>query len=70
MGSGALSACANLAFLLAVRSGELAIVAVITALYPVVTVVLARVLLRERLHPAQIAGLAAAALAVSLLATA
>ena len=67
-GSGVLSALANLAFLLAVRSGELAIVAVITALFPAVTVVLARLVLRERLHPAQVAGLAAAALAVSLLA--
>ena len=34
VGSGALSALANLAFLLAVRSGDLSIVAVITALYP------------------------------------
>ncbi|MGO9177833.1 MAG: EamA family transporter [Candidatus Limnocylindrales bacterium] len=70
LGSGALSACANLAFLLAVRSGELAIVAVITALFPAVTVLLARLVLRERLHPTQVAGLAAAALAVSLLARA
>ena len=68
IGSGALSALANLAFLLAVRSGDLSIVAVITALYPGATVVLARVVLGERLHPAQVAGLAAAALAVSLLA--
>jgi len=65
-----LSALANLAFLLAVRSGELAIVAVIAALFPAVTVVLARLVLRERLHPAQVAGLVAAALAVSLLALA
>jgi len=68
IGSGALSALANLAFLAAVRSGDLSIVAVITALYPGVTVVLAWVVLGERLHPAQVAGLAAAALAVSLLA--
>ena len=68
IGSGALSALANLTFLLAVRSGDLSIVAVITALYPGVTVVLAWVVLGERLHPAQVAGLAAAALAVSLLA--
>ena len=54
----------------AVRSGELAIVAVITALFPAVTVMLARLVLRERLHPAQVAGLAAAGLAVSLLALA
>jgi drug/metabolite transporter (DMT)-like permease len=68
IGSGALSALANLAFLLAVRSGDLSIVAVITALYPGATVVLARVVLGERLHVGQVVGLAAGALAVSLLA--
>jgi drug/metabolite transporter (DMT)-like permease len=68
IGSGALGALANLAFLLAVRSGDLSIVAVITALYPGATVVLARVVLGERLHPRKGVGLAAAALAVSLLA--
>jgi len=68
IGSGALSALANLAFLLAVRSGDLSIVAVITALYPGATVVLARVVLSERLHLGQVVGLAAGALAVSLLA--
>jgi drug/metabolite transporter (DMT)-like permease len=67
-GSGALSAVANLAFLLAVRSGDLSIVAVITALYPGATVVLARVVLGERLRLGQVVGLAAGALAVSLLA--
>jgi drug/metabolite transporter (DMT)-like permease len=67
-GSGALSALANLAFLLAVRSGDLSIVAVITALYPGATVVLARVVLGERLRLGQVVGLAAGALAVSLLA--
>lgn len=67
-GSGALSAVANLAFLVAVRSGDLSVVAVITALYPAGTVLLARIVLGERLHRVQIAGLAAAAAAVSLLA--
>ena len=68
VGSGALSALANLAFLLAVRSGDLSIVAVITALYPGATVVLAWIVLGERLHRVQVAGLAAAGLAVCLLA--
>ena len=68
IGSGTLGALANLAFLLAVRSGDLSIVAVITALYPGATLVLARVVLSERLHPRKGVGLAAAALAVSLLA--
>jgi drug/metabolite transporter (DMT)-like permease len=59
---------ANLAYLLAVREGELAVVAVITALYPAGTVLLARMVLTERIGPRQLAGLGLAAVAVSLLA--
>jgi drug/metabolite transporter (DMT)-like permease len=66
--AGALDSLANLAFLLAVRDGDLAIVAVITALYPAATVLLARAFLAERIGPAQLAGLGLAAVAVSLLA--
>ena len=43
--AGALDSLANFAFLLAVRDGDLAVVAVITALYPAGTVLLARALL-------------------------
>ncbi len=67
-GAGVLDSLANFAFLLAVREGDLAVVAVITALYPASTVLLARVLLNERIGRAQIAGLGIAAVAVSLLA--
>jgi drug/metabolite transporter (DMT)-like permease len=66
--AGALDSLANFAFLLAVRDGDLALVAVITALYPAGTVLLARVLLAERIGRAQLAGLGVAAVAVSLLA--
>jgi drug/metabolite transporter (DMT)-like permease len=66
--AGALDSLANFAFLLAVREGDLAIVAVITALYPAATVVLARAFLAERLGTSQLAGLGLAAVAVSLLA--
>ncbi|HWK27572.1 MAG TPA: EamA family transporter [Solirubrobacter sp.] len=66
--AGALDSLANFAFLLAVRSGDLAIVAVITALYPASTVLLARAFLGERMGRAQLAGLGLAAAAVSLLA--
>ncbi len=66
--AGALDAAANLAFLLAAREGQLAVVAVVTALYPAATLVLARVVLHERLAPAQLLGLAGAAAAVVLLA--
>ncbi|MER6400912.1 EamA family transporter [Kitasatospora sp. NPDC001603] len=66
--AGVLDSLANLLFLLAARSGDLAVVAVITALYPAGTVLLARAVLAERIHRLQLAGLAAAAVAVSLLA--
>jgi drug/metabolite transporter (DMT)-like permease len=66
--AGALDSLANFAFLLAVRDGDLAVVAVITALYPAATVLLARALLAERMAATQLAGLGLAAVAVSLLA--
>jgi drug/metabolite transporter (DMT)-like permease len=66
--AGALDSLANLAFLLAVRDGDLAVIAVITALYPAGTVLLARLLLAERIGRWQLVGLGLAAAAVSLLA--
>ena len=68
--AGVLDGLANFAFLLAVREGELALVGVVTALYPASTLVLARVVLHERLSPPQAAGLGVAAAAVVLLALA
>src|SRR4051794_34289845 len=66
--AGALDSLANFAFLLAVRDGDLAVIAVITALYPAGTVLLARAVLGERLQGLQVAGLGLAAVAVSVLA--
>ncbi|MEU1202393.1 EamA family transporter [Streptomyces sp. NPDC005813] len=66
--AGALDSVANLLFLLAARSGDLTVVAVITALYPAGTVLLARSVLAERIHRSQLVGLGTAAVAVSLLA--
>ena len=66
--AGVLDSVANLLFLLAARSGDLAVVAVITALYPAGTVLLARKVLAERIHRGQLIGLGTAAAAVSLLA--
>ncbi|MGW9384957.1 EamA family transporter [Streptomyces globisporus] len=63
-----LDSVANLLFLLAARSGDLAVVAVITALYPAGTVLLARSVLSERIYRGQLIGLGTAAVAVSLLA--
>ncbi|MGW0997730.1 EamA family transporter [Streptomyces sp. NPDC002523] len=67
-GAGVLDSIANLLFLLAARSGDLAVVAVLTALYPVGTVLLARGVLAERIARGQLVGLGTAAVAVSLLA--
>jgi drug/metabolite transporter (DMT)-like permease len=59
---------ANALFLLATQQhSQLAIVGVLASLYPVSTVVLAQVVLRERLVPAQLAGLASALAAVVLI---
>jgi drug/metabolite transporter (DMT)-like permease len=68
LGVGVLDNAANLAYLLATRSGLLAAVAVIASLYPVVTVLLARRVLHEHLTPTQFAGLALALGGVVLLA--
>ncbi|MGW0030365.1 EamA family transporter [Streptomyces sp. NPDC003314] len=66
--AGVLDSVANLLFLLAARGGDLAVVAVVTALYPAGTVLLARSVLAERVHRGQLVGLGTAAVAVSLLA--
>ncbi|MFH8750769.1 EamA family transporter [Streptomyces rimosus] len=68
--AGVLDSLANLLFLLAARSGDLTVVAVVTALYPAGTVLLARGVLAERIHRGQLIGLGTAAVAVSLLALA
>jgi drug/metabolite transporter (DMT)-like permease len=65
--AGALDMGANIAFLLASRSGMLSIVAVISALYPGPTVLLARVVLKEKLTGPRIAGLALALAGVALI---
>lgn len=64
--TGLLSGLANIAFLAATGHGELAIIAVLSALYPAVTVLLARAFLAERWTRHQAIGLVAAAAAVVL----
>ena len=58
----------NVTFLIATRSGALAIAAVLTALYPVGTILLARVFLKERIALSQGAGIVLALGACALLA--
>ncbi len=67
---GPLGATAQGAFLVATQQGLLSIVSVISSLYPASTVLLAALLLREKILPWQAAGLSLAALAVTLVALA
>jgi uncharacterized membrane protein len=67
--SGVLDAAGNALYLLASRAGDLTVAAVLTSLYPAVTVLLARLTYRETLRPVQKVGLAVAAVAVVLTAT-
>lgn len=64
--AGLLDCAANATYLVAVRHGSLAWVAAISSLYPVSTVLLARVVLSERLGRVQLYGLGGAGLALIL----
>lgn len=59
---------ATLLYYLATHAGMLATVAVLTSLYPGITVLLAYVVMRERISPAQRTGLGLCALAVAAIA--
>jgi drug/metabolite transporter (DMT)-like permease len=66
---GFVNVAADIFYLLATREGLLSLVAVITSMYPAVTVVLARVVLSERVLAQQSVGLALAGASVVLIAT-
>ena len=66
-GSGVLDVGANVFYLLATRSGLLTLVAVLTSMYPAVTVVLARLFLDERFARTQLFGLSLAAASIILI---
>jgi drug/metabolite transporter (DMT)-like permease len=65
---GALEVVANGLYILAVREGLLSLVGVLGSLYPISTVVLARVVLGERLGRVQQVGLALALVGIGLIA--
>lgn len=65
---GCLEMAANVGFAFAATEGLLSLTSVLASLYPVVVVVLAWLVLHERLQPSQKAGVAAALLGVALIA--
>jgi drug/metabolite transporter (DMT)-like permease len=69
VGAGVLDTLANVLYLLAARRGLVSLVAVLTSLYPASTVLLARAVLGERMHRAQLTGVGVALAAVALMAT-
>jgi drug/metabolite transporter (DMT)-like permease len=66
--AGLLAAAAVLAFLLATQTDLLTVAAVLTSLYPAVTILLAALVLKEHIHRAQGVGLGLCAVAVALVA--
>lgn len=67
---GVIDAIANTGLLLGVRLGELSVIAVLTALYPAGTIILAAIVLRERIAWLQYVGLVLAVAAGAMLALA
>lgn len=67
-GAGVADTAANALFLLASRHGMLTITGVLIALYPASTVLLAQMVLHERVSRLQLSGFAVAAAAVTLIA--
>ncbi|MBC7725581.1 MAG: EamA family transporter [Burkholderiaceae bacterium] len=65
---GVVDATANVLLLLGLRTGDLSVMAVLTAMYPAGTIILAAIVLRERITPTQLVGLVLAIAAAALLA--
>jgi drug/metabolite transporter (DMT)-like permease len=70
MVAGFFDSSANIFFTLASRVGSLSVVAVLTALYPLGTIILARIFLKEKIARTQLVGILLALSASALLAVA
>lgn len=68
VGCGILDVLANIGLLVGLRLGELSVQSVLIALYPAGTILLAAIVLRERIAPVQYAGLGLALTASAMLA--
>jgi len=68
--AGVVATAAVVAFLLATQTGLLTVASVMTSLYPAITIALATVVLRERIHGSQGVGLLLCGIAVGLVAAA
>ncbi|WP_205868893.1 DMT family transporter [Mycolicibacter senuensis] len=65
--AGMMDVGANVAMLLALRNSSLSLGGMLISLFPVVTVLLAIAVLRERVHPWQVVGMAAAVVSVAMI---
>jgi len=68
MATGFLDSSANVFFTIASRQGSLSVVSVLTALYPLGTIILARIFLKEKIARSQMFGIILALTASSVLA--
>ncbi|MEO7349542.1 MAG: EamA family transporter [Terrimesophilobacter sp.] len=68
--AGVVDAAANSILLVGLRLGDLSVMAVLAALYPAGTIILAAIVLRERIAPVQVVGLVLALVAAGMLALA
>jgi drug/metabolite transporter (DMT)-like permease len=67
LGCGIIDMLANLFYLVAAREGPLSVVVTLSSLYPASTVLLARIVLKERLNVLQVCGVGCALAAVVLI---
>src|SRR4051812_22563735 len=67
IGCGVLDMAANGLYLVATRGGALSVIVTLASLYPASTVLLARVILHERLGPLQITGVVACLVAIVMI---